>query len=343
MKILITGIAGFIGYHLAHRLLKEGYTIIGIDNLNSYYDPSLKLARLRELGISNSDEVSSSKYPLLEFHKYDLSSNEDCRKIEELEDVEFICHLAAQAGVRSSILHPELYIQNNLVGFANILDLARKWQVKHLVYASSSSIYGMNTLVPFSVKDRTDYPVSLYAATKKSNEIMAYSYSHLYQIPTTGLRFFTVYGPWGRPDMAYFLFTKAILEGKPIKIFNRGEMERDFTYIDDIINGIQLVIPSPPQNQVLPYSKSKAPYTIYNIGNNAPVNLLEFIKIIEKELGMEAKKEWLPMQDGDVPITYADSSGLFNDFGYQTKTSLEEGIKNFVEWYKDFYNIGKDN
>lgn len=328
--------AGFIGFHLAQRLVAEGHQLMGLDNLNDYYPVSLKTDRLRQLGILNPQGTNmsyASSDEKLSFIQVDLTDFERLKELMEWFKPDVICHLAAQAGVRHSILKPLDYGGSNLTGFLNILEIARHFELKHLVYASSSSVYGINAKIPFSTADQVDHPVSLYAATKKANELMAHSYSHLYKIPSTGLRFFTVYGPWGRPDMAYFSFTKAILEQKPIQVFNQGDMFRDFTYIDDIISGIQKVI-----NQIPPADpQSGAPYKIYNIGHNQPVRLLDFIQELELALGVEAKKEFLPMQAGDVPKTWADIDDLMHDTGYQPQTSIREGITHFVNWYKDYY------
>lgn len=336
-KILVTGTAGFIGYHLAKKLLERGDEVVGLDNINDYYDVNLKYARLAELGI-NKDllletlPVVSTKYPKHKFIKASLEDTQSIYNIFENEKFDAVCNLAAQAGVRYSLQNPHAYIQSNVVGFMNILEACRNFGVKNLAYASSSSVYGLNKSQPFKTTDMTDTPASLYAATKKSNELMAHAYSHLYGIQTTGLRFFTVYGPWGRPDMAPMLFTDAILNDKAIKVFNHGDMSRDFTYIDDIVDGVIKVIDNPPA----PSAKHK----IYNIGNNAPVQLLDFIKTLEHALGKEAKKNFMDMQDGDVKATYADVTDLMNDFGYKPDTPLEVGIQRFVEWYKDFYEKG---
>ncbi len=335
MKILVTGTAGFIGYHLALKLLQRGDEVIGLDNINDYYDVNLKYARLSKLGIlkENIKEnilISSHKYPNHKFIKIDLSDKKFIDKLFKAEKFDSVCNLAAQAGVRYSLENPNAYIQNNVVGFMNILEACRYFGVKNLSYASSSSVYGLNKSQPFKTTDITDTPASLYAATKKSNELMAHTYSHLYNIATTGLRFFTVYGPWGRPDMAPMLFSDAILNNRAIKVFNQGEMSRDFTYIDDIISGIVKVIDNPPL-------KLCTPFKIYNIGNNSPVKLLDFIKTLEKYLGKDTQKEFLPMQDGDVVSTYADVTELIDDFNYKPSTSLSVGIKKFVKWYKDFY------
>ena len=336
MKILVTGSAGFIGFHLSSRLLKEGYEVIGIDNLNDYYDVNVKKTRLKKLEKNQNFE-------------FKLMSLEDRKAMSELFNSNFfdyVVNLAAQAGVRYSIENPESYVDSNLVGFANILEGCRHSNVKHLVYASSSSVYGLNTEMPFSVRHNVDHPISLYAASKKANELMAHTYSYLYKLPTTGLRFFTVYGPWGRPDMALFLFTKAIIADEPIKIFNHGDMKRDFTYIDDIIEGVFRIIkniPEPEQNFSFdtpdPSASGAAPYRIYNIGNNNPVSLMDFIKAIEKALGKTAKKDFLPLQAGDVPATWANVDKLIKDTGFLPATSVEEGIAKFVEWYRSYYKV----
>ena len=350
MKILITGSAGFIGYHLAKRLLERGDEVIGIDNINDYYDIRVKYGRLKESGIEESDiedgrSVSSTLYPGYRFVKMDLEEREAIEELFRRERFDAVCNLAAQAGVRYSIENPRAYIQSNIVGFLNILEACRDNEVKHLVYASSSSVYGLNESMPFSVHDNVDHPISLYAASKKSNELMAHTYSHLYSIPTTGLRFFTVYGPWGRPDMALFLFTKAILEGREIDVYNYGDMRRDFTYIDDIVEGIVRVLDRPPKGDARWSGKnpdpgsSVAPYKIYNIGNNDPVKLLDFISAIEKATGRQSRKRMLPIQPGDVPATYADVKDLIADTGYRPDTPIEEGVERFVAWYREFYNV----
>lgn len=332
--ILITGAAGFIGFHLSKRLLAEGKQIIGVDNLNDYYDVSLKQHRLKMLQESND----------FSFFKIDLSNRTDLEKIFKNNQIDVVVNLAAQAGVRYSLENPHAYIDSNIVGFLNILECCRHFDIKHLVFASSSSVYGANTNMPFSVHHNVDHPVSLYAASKKSNELMAHTYSHLFNLPCTGLRFFTVYGPWGRPDMALFLFTKAIMEGKPIKVFNHGKMKRDFTYIDDIVEGIVRVanrVPQPNpdwQGEKPDPGTSYTKYKIYNIGNNQPVELMAFIEAIEEALGKSAIKEFLDLQPGDVPATYADVNDLIQDVGFKPETSIKDGIENFVEWYKAFYN-----
>ncbi len=335
MSILVTGAAGFIGFHLCKRLLEEGNEIIGIDNLNSYYDVELKNSRLKELS-----KVSNQNF---HFYRKNIEDKNEIDKIFEECDFEIIFHLAAQAGVRYSIENPHSYINSNLVGFGNILENCRKNKIKNFIYASSSSVYGGNKDLPFREDQNVDHPVSLYAATKKANELMAHTYSHLYNIPTIGLRFFTVYGPWGRPDMALFLFTKAILENSPIKVFNHGRMIRDFTYIDDIVESLirRTKKPATPEknlSNITPSpSKSWSPYRIFNIGNSNPTPLMEFIKAIENNLGIEAKKEFIEMQPGDVPITSSDTSSLADWIGYKPSTSVNDGISKFIKWYKSFY------
>lgn len=341
MKILITGTAGFIGFHLANKLLEQGVKVVGIDNINDYYSTGLKFARLAEAGISKEAEtwhekVVSTKYPDYSFVRMRLEDREQIERLFKEEKFDMVCNLAAQAGVRYSIENPYAYIDSNIVGFINILEACRHNDIKHLVYASSSSVYGNSAKMPLSVTDTVDNPISLYAATKKSNELMAYTYSHLYGIPTTGLRFFTVYGPWGRPDMAYFSFTKNILSGNTIKIFNHGDLYRDFTYIDDIVEGIIKILNTPPTADIN-QSTSNAQYKVHNIGNSSPVKLMDFIETIEKALGKDAVKEYLDMQPGDVYKTYADVSELEKDFGYSPNTPLSEGIGKFVKWYGNFY------
>ena len=350
MKILVTGTAGFIGFHLAQKLLERGDEVVGLDNINDYYDVNLKYARLAELGISvisNKFEentlVQSSKYPKHKFVKMDLSDTNSIYNLFKKEKFDAVCNLAAQAGVRYSIENPHAYIDSNIKGFMNVLEACRHNNVNNLSYASSSSVYGLNKSQPFKTSDHTDHPVSLYAATKKSNEMMAHTYSHLYNISTTGLRFFTVYGPWGRPDMAPMLFADAILNDRAIKVFNHGNMSRDFTYVDDIVDGVIKIIDNPanssqefnPENPNP--SISTAPYRIYNIGNNAPVQLLDFIETLEIKIGIKAKKDFMDMQDGDVVSTYADTNDLIKDFNYKPDTKLADGIEQFVVWYKDFY------
>jgi UDP-glucuronate 4-epimerase len=348
MKLLITGTAGFIGFHLTRRMIDNGHTIVGLDCMNDYYDVNLKYARLAELGINRDSVVDgqmagSELFPALRFVKMKLEDREQLTKLFESEKFDAVCHLAAQAGVRHSITNPYVYIESNIVGFINILEACRNFSVKHLAYASSSSVYGLNEQMPFSTSHNVDHPISLYAASKKSNELMAHTYSYLYKLPTTGLRFFTVYGPWGRPDMALFIFTKAILEGKPIEVFNNGLMERDFTYIDDIVEGLVRVIDNAPKgnpdwNPILPDpSSSVVPYKIYNIGNSNPVKLLDFIEAIELATGKKSKRNYLPIQPGDVPATWADVSDLFRDLNYQPATSMVQGVNEFIKWYKNYY------
>ena len=348
MKILVTGTAGFIGFHLAQKLLQRGDTVIGLDNINDYYDVNLKYARLNELGIDKNELeenklISSKTFPNHKFVKTNLENTQTINELFETQKFDAVCNLAAQAGVRYSIENPHAYIQSNVVGFMNILEACRNYNVKNLSYASSSSVYGLNKSQPFKTSDHTDHPVSLYAATKKSNEMMAHTYSHLYNISTTGLRFFTVYGPYGRPDMAPMLFADAILNDRTIKVFNHGNMSRDFTYVDDIVDGIIKIIDNPAKisNNYDPNNPSpdisSAPYRIYNIGNNSPVQLLDFIETLEEAIGINAKKDFLPMQDGDVESTYADVKDLMRDFGYKPETNLKEGITHFVDWFKKFY------
>lgn len=333
MKVLVTGVAGFIGYHFAQRLLVENIQVYGIDNLNAYYDVNLKKDRLAQLSLQ----------PGFTFQFLDLNDRDRISELFTEHQFDYVVNLAAQAGVRYSLENPFAYVDSNMSGFVNLLEGCRQSQVKHLVFASSSSVYGANTKVPFSVTDNVDHPISLYAASKKANELFAHVYSHLYNLPTTGLRFFTVYGPWGRPDMAYFKFVQAIDAGKPIDVYNFGNMMRDFTYIDDVIEGVFRVMVKPPQFSSLSANNSpqenKAPYKIYNIGNNNPVQLLTFIATIEKALGKTAIKNFLPMQPGDVLSTYADIDELIKDVGFKPTTSIDEGIGRFVEWYQKYYNI----
>lgn len=333
--ILVTGAAGFIGFHLAKRLLADGHEVIGLDNVNDYYDPRLKRDRLRLL----------RERPNFVFVEEKLENREAVQGLAEQYRPSTVIHLAAQAGVRYSLVNPYAYIDSNITGFMNVLEACRHNEVGHLIYASSSSVYGANTQMPFSVHQNVDHPLSLYAATKKANELMAHTYSHLYGLPTTGLRFFTVYGPWGRPDMALFLFTKAILEGKPIQVFNHGEMKRDFTYVDDIVEGIvrlaaRKAAPNPRWSGAAPDpGTSNAPYKIYNIGNNSPVELLTFIEALEEKLGRKAVKQLLPLQAGDVPQTYADVDDLMRDVGFKPATDIREGIGKFADWYLQYYGV----
>jgi len=336
MKILVTGTAGFIGFHLTNKLLEMGTEVVGIDNINDYYSTELKFARLEEAGISKESKswyrkVESTKGRNYSFYRMNLEDRDKLNRLFETEKFDLVCNLAAQAGVRYSLENPQAYIESNIVGFSNILEACRHHKIKHLVYASSSSVYGNSKKMPLSVADSVDNPISLYAATKKSNELMAHTYTHLYNLPTTGLRFFTVYGPWGRPDMAYFLFTKSIFEDTPIKVFNHGDLYRDFTYIDDIVDGIVKVLNVPPE------SENNPPYKIYNIGNSAPVKLSEFIQTIEKAVGKKAAKEFCDMQPGDVYKTFADVSELQKDFNYSPQTPLEKGIEAFVLWYREYF------
>jgi len=334
-KILVTGAAGFIGFHLSRRLLQRGDQIVGLDNLNDYYDVNLKLSRLKQIAMN----------PDFKPVRIDLADREAMKRLFDEEKFDVVVNLAAQAGVRYSLINPHSYVDTNLTGFCNILEGCRHTGVKHLVFASSSSVYGANTKMPFSVHDNVDHPVSLYAATKKANELMAHTYASLFKIPCTGLRFFTVYGPWGRPDMAYFLFTKAIIEGRPINVFNYGKMQRDFTYIDDIVEGVVRVMdrvaaPNPGWSGNEPDSAtSYAPYKLYNIGNNNPIGLMQFIEVLETCLNKKAEKNLLPIQAGDVSATYADVDDLINDVGFKPSTSIEHGISRFVEWYKEYYAI----
>lgn len=333
MKIMLTGAAGFIGFHLSRALLGRGDEVIGVDNLNDYYDVRLKEARLAQLRES----------PGFRFEKVDLADRPKVEALFAELKPEVVVNLAAQAGVRYSLVNPHAYVESNLVGFMNVLEGCRHNGVEHLVYASSSSVYGANTRMPFSVQDNVDHPLSVYAATKKANELLAHSYSHLYGIPTTGLRFFTVYGPWGRPDMALFLFTRAILAGKPIDVFNQGDMRRDFTYVDDIVEALVRVVDQPARpmddwsGDDPDPSGSRAPYRLYNIGNNSPVELGHLIETLESKLGRQADKRLLPMQPGDVPATYADVDDLERDIGFKPSTSIEEGVGRFVDWYLEFY------
>jgi len=335
-KIIVTGSSGFIGYNLSKRLLKEGHQVIGIDNMNDYYSVELKKSRLEKLTHEN-----------FEFNKIDLEDLDAVNNVFERNKPDIVINLAAQAGVRYSLENPHAYINSNIVGFTNILEASRHFKIEHLIYASSSSVYGANTTKPFSTSDNIDHPLSLYAATKKSNELMAHTYSHLYNTPTTGLRFFTVYGPWGRPDMALFLFTDAIVNDKPIDVFNHGDMLRDFTYINDIVESITRLLdypakPNPDWSGANPDpSSSNAPYKVYNIGNNSPVRLMDFIEAIENKLGKTAKKNFMDLQPGDVPETYANVEDLYRDINFRPQTSIQDGINNFVDWYLDYYEVNK--
>jgi UDP-glucuronate 4-epimerase len=336
VRALVTGAAGFIGFHTAARLLARGDEVVGLDNLNDYYDPALKQSRLAQL----------TPHSRFRFEKLDVADRPGMAALFERERFDTVIHLAAQAGVRYSLQNPQAYVDANLVGFGNILEGCRHGGVRHLVYASSSSVYGSHTHMPFSIHDNVDHPISLYAATKKANELMAHTYSHLYGLPTTGLRFFTVYGPWGRPDMALFLFTRAILNGEPIQVFNHGEMRRDFTYIDDIVEGVVRVADTVPTGnpawspEAPDPGTSRAPYRLYNIGNHSPVELLRLIEILEGCLGRKAEKRLLPMQPGDVPATAADVADLTRDIGFTPATPIEEGVRRFVSWYLEYYGPG---
>ncbi len=345
-KILVTGTAGFIGFHVANRLLSEGHEVVGLDSINDYYDVNLKYARLSEAGVDRDkidygQLIRSTKNDRYRFVKLNLEDTDQLLSLFSKEKFNHVCHLAAQAGVRYSIENPYTYIESNIVGFINILEGCRHDQVKHLVYASSSSVYGLNKKMPLSTEDAVDHPISLYAATKRSNELMAHSYSHLYGLPTTGLRFFTVYGPWGRPDMAYYIFTKRISEGDSIDVYNQGKMARDFTYIDDIVDGVMRVMFTEPDstNEESPASSPTAKFEVYNIGNSQTVQLGDLIDTIEKEINIKAKINYRPLQPGDVLKTHSDISPLMDSFGYKPGTPIEKGIKNFVIWYRQYYGI----
>jgi len=339
MKVLVTGAAGFIGFYVSKVLLSKGHLVVGLDNINDYYDVNLKFDRLNELGIDKTEaskfnSLCKSKSEDFTFIRMNLEDREALPELFKTEKFDIVCNLAAQAGVRYSLENPETYVDSNLVGFLNILECCRNNNIKHLVYASSSSVYGMNKKIPFSTDDNVDHPISLYAATKKSNELMAHTYSHLFKIPTTGLRFFTVYGPWGRPDMAMFLFTDAIVKDNPIKVFNHGNMERDFTYIDDIVEGVVRIIEKPATERI----ESNNLYKVYNIGNNNSVKLLDFIKEIEVNLDKVATKNMMEMQPGDVERTWADVDELIKDYDYRPNTSIKQGVKSFIDWFKNYYN-----
>lgn len=341
MKILVTGAAGFIGFFVSRSLLQKGHTVVGLDNINDYYNVDLKFARLEQLGIARNDaeqwnkKATSATHANFTFIRMALEDRQNLPTLFRNNSFDTVCNLAAQAGVRYSLENPEAYVDSNLVGFLNILECCRSYDIKHLVYASSSSVYGLNEKIPFETTDSVDHPVSLYAATKKSNELMAHSYSHLYGFKSTGLRFFTVYGPWGRPDMAMFLFTDAIMNNKPIKVFNSGKLERDFTYIDDITEGVLRILEKPLEDN----ETKKEVYNVYNIGNNKSVKLMDFITAIEKSLGKSAKKDMLPMQPGDVERTWANVDDLIQDYDYRPNTPIKLGVQRFVEWYKSYYSI----
>ncbi|MCF6366606.1 MAG: NAD-dependent epimerase [Bacteroidales bacterium] len=348
MKILITGTAGFIGFHTANKFIKNGFEVIGLDSINDYYDKNLKYSRLSKTGIVKEKIeygklIKSSKFENYSFIKLQIEDKNEILNLFKTEKFDYVCHLAAQAGVRYSIENPYVYFHSNINGFLNIIEASKRNKVKHLAYASSSSVYGLNKDMPFSTSHNVDHPISLYAATKKSDELIAHAYSHLFKIPTTGLRFFTVYGPWGRPDMALFLFTKAILENKPINVYNNGNMMRDFTYIDDIVEGIFRVVKKPAKanpnwsNKNPDPASSSAPYKIYNIGNGSPVQLMDYIKAAEKALGKKAEKNFMPMQPGDVQKTFADVESLKKDFNYKPDTSIETGVNEFIKWYRKYY------
>lgn len=350
MKILVTGTAGFIGFHLANKLISRGDEVVGLDCINDYYDSNVKYGRLGYAGIDKKDIqygklAQSKKDSNYKFIKLNLEDKKNLDNLFKREEFDAVCNLAAQAGVRYSIENPMAYIDANIIGFINILESCRHYKVKNLSYASSSSVYGLNESYPFSTSDNVDHPMSLYAASKKSNELMAHTYAHLYGIPTTGLRFFTVYGPWGRPDMALFLFTKAALEGRSIDVFNHGEMLRDFTYVDDIVEGVTRIIDNPAQPNLdwsgtePDPSSSSAPYKVYNIGNNDPVRLMDFITAIENALGKKIKKNMMPLQPGDVPATFANVDDLIKDLDYKPSTPVQKGIDNFVAWYRDFFKV----
>ena len=349
-KILITGTAGFIGFHLVQKLVQQDYDIVGLDNINDYYDVNLKYGRLQETGIprdkiENGKLVDSEKYDRYRFVKMDLEDKDGIASLFRKEKFDYVVHLAAQAGVRYSLVNPHAYINSNITGFLNILEGCRHFPVQHLIYASSSSVYGANTKMPFSTKHNVDHPVSLYAATKKANELMAHTYSHLFALPTTGLRFFTVYGPWGRPDMALFLFTKAILAGEPIQVFNHGRMRRDFTYVDDVTEGVVRVLDRVPvgdpawDGDAPDPGASRAPYRVYNIGNHRPVELMRMIEVLEDALGATAIKHMTDIQPGDVPATFADVAALERDVGFTPSVSIEEGVPRFVAWYRSYYGV----
>ncbi len=350
MKILVTGSAGFIGFHLVNKLVIEGFEVVGLDSINDYYLTSLKYGRLTETGINKASInynqiVKSTSLPAYSFIQLKLEDKENLDELFLTQQFDMVVNLAAQVGVRYSITNPSAYINSNIVGFSNLIECCRNFKISHFVFASSSSVYGLNETIPFTTDQTVDHPISLYAATKKSNELMAHAYSHLYNLPVTGLRFFTVYGPWGRPDMALFLFTKAIIEDEPIEVFNNGEMERDFTYVDDIVEGVIKVIKNPATGNpnwsgfITDPSSSKAPYRLYNIGNSHPIKLTAFIDAIENRLAKKAKRTMLPMQPGDVHKTYADITPLKVKFGYQSFINIQEGVNKFVDWYVDYFKV----
>lgn len=349
-KILVTGAAGFIGFHTSKTLLERGDEVIGLDSINDYYDPILKKDRLMQLGIDPKEieynvKVRSSKYPGFSFIRLQLEDKHNLYQLFERENIDRIINLAAQAGVRHSLTHPEVYMQSNILGFCHILEMARHFNVRHLVYASSSSVYGQARTIPFSTMEHVDFPVSLYAASKKANELMAHTYSHIFKVPTTGLRFFTVYGPWGRPDMALFIFTKNILEGRPIEVYNYGDMRRDFTFIDDIVGGVIRVLDHPPiknpHAEALNYADEivNTPFMVYNIGNSSPVRLMDFIEEIEQQLGKKAEKNLMPIQPGDIALSFADVSELEKNLNYKPDTPIREGVRQFLEWYKEYFDV----
>jgi UDP-glucuronate 4-epimerase len=329
VKVLVTGIAGFIGFHVAKRLLSENYSVVGIDNLNDYYDVQLKKDRLKELGVNEIENIWTSSNTELSFIKMDLQEKDSLLNLFSENNFDYVIHLAAQAGVRYSLSEPQKYVDSNITGFLNILECCRFYPVKHLIFASSSSVYGLNSKIPFSETDRTDSPISMYAATKKANELMAHTYSHLFKIPATGLRFFTVYGPWGRPDMAMHLFTKAILNSESLQLFNGGELSRDFTYVDDVVESIYRLMSMPANDKNLPLN-------IFNVGRNQPEKLLDFVKAIEKTTSTMPKLEYLPMQAGDVEMTYAEVALLNDHVNYKPKIDIDQGVRNFVDWYKNY-------
>jgi UDP-glucuronate 4-epimerase len=349
-RVLVTGAAGFIGFHTSKKLLDKGLEVIGLDSINDYYDPLLKKDRLAQLGIDPREieynvRAYSKTYPGFSFIRLQLEDKHNLQNLFEIAEIDRIVHLAAQAGVRHSLTHPEVYMQSNILGFCHILEMARHFNIRHMVYASSSSVYGQARNIPFSTMEHVDFPISLYAASKKANELMAHTYSHIFGLPTTGLRFFTVYGPWGRPDMALFIFTKKILEGKPIDVYNFGDMRRDFTFVDDIVEGITRILDKPPVKnphaEAMNYASDivNTPYMVYNIGNSAPVQLLEFIEEIEAQLGKKATKNLMEIQPGDIALSFADVSELERDMDYKPNTTVKQGVKKFLDWYKAYYKV----